>query len=186
MSQALAKRAFTVSEYNRMAEVGILKETDRVELIDGEIIQMSPIGSRHAACVNRLNTILHQRAEQKLIISVQNPLLVDDYSEPEPELALLRQRADFYEHEHPHSADVLLIIEVADSTLDFDRNIKLPIYARNAIPVTLLVNLQDEVIEVHADPVGLAYRSVKTFGRGESFSLPTVAEFAFQVNDILG
>jgi|ERR1051325_8962871 Uma2 family endonuclease len=186
MSQALAKRAFTVSEYNRMAEVGILKQTDRVELIDGEIIQMSPIGSRHAACINRLNTILHQEAKENFIISVQNPLIVDDYCEPEPDLALLRLRPDFYEHGHPQSGDVLLVIEVADSTVDFDRTVKIPIYARNGIPLTLLVNLPSEVVELHADPAGPRYRLVKNFARGQSVSLPTKPEITFRVNDILG
>lgn len=183
MSQLLAKRAFTVSEYHRMAEVGILKEDDRVELIEGEIIQMSPIGSRHAACVNRLNSILNQQSGEAFIVSVQNSLIVDDYSEPEPDVALLRPKADFYRDEHPHPSDVILLIEVADSTLEFDRGIKLPLYARNNVPAVMLVNLPAGLIELHSEPMASQCRTTRVFRSGELFSFPGIS---FLVDSVLG
>jgi Uma2 family endonuclease len=182
MSQLLAKRAFTVSEYHRMAEVGILKEDDRVELIEGEVIQMSPIGSRHAACVNRLNAILSQANPQGFIVSVQNPLTVDDFSEPEPDLALLHVKADYYQGDHPRPSDVILLVEVADSTLEFDRGTKLPLYARNKIPAVILVNLPGNLLEFHSEPAGNEYRSVRMFRAGESFNFAGVR---FEVSKIL-
>lgn len=127
MSRQLAKRWFTVGEYNRMAETGILTEHDRVELIQGEIVEMSPIGSRHAACVNRLTTVLSRQGGAGAIVSVQNPIVVDDYSEPEPDVALLRARADFYETRHPEPEDVLLVIEVAETSVETERGVKVPL-----------------------------------------------------------
>src|ERR671938_544657 len=141
MSVQVAKRCFSVDEYYRMGEAGILTEDDRVELIEGEIIEMSPIGSRHAACVNRLNTLLGRHLRQTAIVSVQNPIRLDAYSEPEPDVALLRPRADYYESGHPTPADALLIVEVADTSADYDRIIKLPLYAKAGIPEAWLVDL---------------------------------------------
>src|SRR5437763_4867901 len=111
MSHQLARRWFTASEFNRMAEAGILTEDDRVELIEGEIVEMSPIGSRHAACVNRLNMLLSRQAGQGWIVSVQNPIVVGDYSEPEPDVAVLRMRDDYYSQALPTASDVLVVIE---------------------------------------------------------------------------
>src|SRR5215467_3550089 len=115
MSVELQRWTFTADDYHRLAEVGILTEDDRVELIDGEIIKMSPIGSRHVACVNKLNTLLSQRVGNAGIVSVQNPIGVDEYSEPEPDIALLQPRPDFYSKSLATAGDVLLVIEVADT-----------------------------------------------------------------------
>lgn len=123
-------RAFSVDEYHRMAEVSILSETDRVEFVQGEIIKTSPIGSRHAACVNRLNTILNRQIAQEAIASVQNPVRLDDCSEPQADLALLKPQADFYSRSLPAARDLFLIIEVVETSPDYDLNAKLPLYAR--------------------------------------------------------
>lgn len=186
MSHQLARRWFTVGEYNRMAETGILTEDDRVELIEGEIVEMSPIGSRHAACVNRLNMLLSRQAGQSFIVSVQNPIIVSDYSEPEPDLAVLRLRGDYYEQELPQSADVLLVVEVADTSIEVDRSVKVPLYAQSGIPVTVLVDLPKELIEVHSQPANGQYQSIKIFRRGDSFQLDVLPQLSLSVDDILG
>jgi Uma2 family endonuclease len=186
MSHQLARRWFTASEYNRMAEAGILTEEDRVELIEGEIVEMSPIGSRHAACVNRLNMLLSSQSGQIFIISVQNPIVVDDYSEPEPDVAVLRARDDYYAQELPTASDVLLVVEVADTSIEIDQSVKIPLYARAGVPVTILVDLPKELIEVHSEPSNGQYQSVQIFRYGESFQLKTLPQLNLNVAAILG
>src|SRR5216684_564312 len=133
MSAQLEKRHFNVTEYYQMAKAGVLKPDDRVELIEGEIVKMSPIGSPHAACVCRLYESLPNVVKGRALVWVQNPVRLNDFSEPVPDIALLKPRKDYYAARHPTPADVLLIIEVADSTLLTDRNIKIPLYARSGI-----------------------------------------------------
>lgn len=186
MSRQLARRWFTASEYNRMAETGILTEDDRVELIAGEIVEMSPIGSRHAACVNRLNMLLSSQAGQNFIVSVQNPIVVDDYSEPEPDIAILRTRADYYAQELPRASDVLCVIEVADTSVEIDRSVKIPLYARAGVPVTILVDLPKDAIEIHSEPANDQYQSAQIFRRGESFQLKALPRLNLNVEAILG
>lgn len=185
MSHQLAKRWFSVDEYYRMAEAGILTEDDRVELIEGEIIEMSPIGSRHAACVNRLNTLLNRQLEQAATVSIQNPVRIDDFSEPEPDIALLRPREDFYAGEHPSPSDVLLVVEVADTSVEYDRNIKLPLYARASIPEVWLVNLPQATIEIYQQPLNGTYREIHLVKHGESL-VSQVANLTLEADDILG
>src|SRR5438067_1710908 len=130
-------RLFTVADYYRMAEAGILKEDDRVELIEGEVVAMSPIGSRHAACVAKLQALLHRVfSAEPVIVWVQNPLHLSEYSEPQPDLSVLRARDDFYAKNQPTAADVLFVIEVAESSLMYDHHTKLPLYARSGIAET--------------------------------------------------
>ncbi len=117
-----------------MAEVGLLSEDSRVELIEGEIIEMSPIGSTHGGTVNRSSKLLHRELDDIAIVSVQNPVHIDDFSEPQPDLALLKPRKDFYSNSHPTPEDVLVVIEVADASVYYDRNVKPPLYARAGIP----------------------------------------------------
>lgn len=186
MSHQPARRWFTASEFNRMAEAGILTEDDRVELIEGEIVKMSPIGSRHAACVNRLNMLLSRQAGQTWIVSVQNPIVAGDYSEPEPDVAVLRMRADYYSQKLPTAADVLMVIEVADTSSDIDRDVKVPLYARAGVPVAILVDLSREVIEVYSEPAHNQYQSVQLFGRGDSFRVNVMPQSNLNVNDVLG
>jgi Uma2 family endonuclease len=149
MSVQLQKHYFKVDEYYRMAEAGVFAEDARVELIDGEVIEISPIGKRQAGCVNRLNRILHRKVGDLAIVSVQNPISIDEFSEPQPDLTLLKPRADFYSNSHPTPADVMVIVEVADTTVEYDRNVKLPIYARAGVPEAWLVVLpKDLTLEV--------------------------------------
>src|SRR5258708_5790281 len=121
MSVNLAKHNLTVSEYERLGETGMFAPEARLELIEGEIIEMSPIGSRHAACVERLSQHLHEIARARFLVRTQNTIVLDDFSEPQPDISVLRFREDYYDKAHPRPQDVLLVIEVADATVPFDR-----------------------------------------------------------------
>jgi Uma2 family endonuclease len=184
MSVQIARRHFNVTEYYRMMEAGILSEVDHVELLDGEVVEMSPIGSRHAACVDRLNKFLNKLEE--VIVRVQNPIRLDDFSEPQPDITLLRMRADFYAQGHPTPSDVLLVAEVADSSTEFDRVVKLPLYAEAIIPEFWLVNLPDEKIEVFSHPSNGVYQKSQELKRGEKLKSQTISDLSLSVADILG
>ncbi len=134
MAAQVARRMFTTDEFHRMAAAGILSEDDRVELIDGEIVQMSPIGSPHASCVDRLTALFVRRFGRRAIIRVRNPIVLSRHSEPQPDLAVLKLRTDFYAEKHPGPSDVLLVVEVADTSADYDRLTKVALYARAGIP----------------------------------------------------
>ena len=185
MSAQHERRRFHVAEYYQMAAAGVLKPEDRVELIEGEVIKMSPIGSKHAACVMRLNDLLHEKFGSKRICS-QSPVRLNDYSEPEPDVALVKSRDDYYELQHPTTADTLLIIEVADTTVLTDRNIKIPLYARAGVPEVWLVNLPAQTIEIFSHPRDGVYQNCSEFKRGEVAISATLTDFSPQVNEILG
>lgn len=185
MAIDVARRQFSVRDYYRMAEAGILTEDDRVELIAGEVVETSPIGSRHAACVDRLNALLHRHSGEALIVRIQSPIRLNDYSEPQPDLALLRFRPDYYSEAHPLPADVLLVVEVADTSLTYDRNAKLPLYAEAHIPEVWLVDLANEAVEIYAAPEGGQYQIVYRAHSGDALSSPTLADVAFDVAAIL-
>ncbi len=167
-----------------MSEAGILSEDDRVELIEGEIIKMSPIGNRHVTCVNRLNHVLSRKVDA--IISVQNPIRLDDYSEPQPDIALLKPRDDFYAGSLPAASDVLLIIEVPVTSVEYDRKVKLPLYASAGIPEAWIANLPEDRIEVCSQPVNAIYQKVRIAKRGEVLLSETVPSFSISVDEILG
>lgn len=186
MAVQLQRHRFTASEYHRMAEAGILSEDDRVELIEGELVEMTPIGSRHAACVKRLNQLLSQQVGQHALVSVQDPIRLGERSEPEPDLAVLRPRADFYASAHPGAEDALLVVEVAEASLDYDRAVKLPLYARFGIPEVWLVDLTDEGVEVYRRPTPQGYQEVQRLGRGQRVSSQTVSNLELAVDEILG
>ena len=143
---------FTVDDYYAMAEAGILSHDERVELLNGEIFLMSPIGSSHAYSVNWLTRLFITLLGTRAWVSSQNPLRLNGQAEPEPDVLLLRWRDDEYESNHPTPEDVFLLIEVSDSTLDSDRNEKLPIYAQASIPECWIVNIPDGVVEVYTEP----------------------------------
>ncbi len=145
------RHRFTVDDYEQMVEYGILTENDRVELIRGEIVTKMPIGDQHIACVNRLNRLFGRRVGESAIVSIQNPIRLPD-SEPEPDLALLRPREDFYASGKPQPDDIFLVIEVADTTLDYDREDKRSLYAEAAIPEYWIVNLVNRCLEVYRQP----------------------------------
>jgi Uma2 family endonuclease len=186
MSSQLAKHWITADEYERMGRAGIFGDDARLELLEGAIYQISPIGSPHAACVDFLSSLLNRLFGDKFIVRVQNPVRLDDYSEPQPDIALLRWRDDFYRSAHPMPADVLLTIEVADSTVETDRSYKMPLYAKAGIQEAWIINLQDETIELYAEPAGGAYQLSKTFKRGEEAQAHTIENLSVRVADILG
>ena len=141
MTSYLQRKLFSVAEYYQLAQVGILKDTDRVELINGEIITMSPINSPHGGMVNRLTRLFFKLLNDQVTITVQNPITLDNYSEPEPDLVIAKFDEDDYEKKHPQPADILLVIEVADSTLEKDRSTKCPLYAKTGIEEYWIVDL---------------------------------------------
>jgi Uma2 family endonuclease len=181
MTLTPTRRRFTVHDYHRMAEAGVLGEDDRVELIDGEIIQMSPIGSPHAGTVNRCSKRLEQRFGDAAVVQVQNPIRLDEHNEPEPDLALLKPRPDFYTTAHPTPPDVFLVVEVADTSLEYDRRRKLPLYARHGIPEVWLVDLNADTILVARDPTPSGYRTSRTVGHGDR-----IAPLAFPERELAG
>ena len=180
------RRSFTVAEYERMGQFGIFSEDARVELVCGEIIDMSPIGERHAACVDFLTQLITLRLRRSVIVRVQNPVQLDDYSEPQPDITVLKPREDFYRHAHPRPEDVLVVIEVSDSTLELDRMVKIPLYAAAGIPEAWLVNLPEERIEVYSDPVGGEYQTVRSYTRGKRLQSHTLAALRVSVSKVLG
>ena len=182
----VARRALTVAEYHRMGEVGILTERDRVELIEGELIAMSPIGSEHAGTVNALNRLLVQAVGERGIVAVQNPVRLDDLSEPQPDFAVLKPRADDYRRATPRSADVLLIVEVADTSLAYDRDVKRSLYARHGVPEFWIVNLAANEVEVCRAPTGDQYASVSHVGRDGVLEPELLSGVAIAVAAILG
>lgn len=172
-----ARHRLNVDEYYRMAEVGILEWNSRVELIDGEVIDMAPIGMDHSATVNGLNKTLVMACGNRAIVAVQNPVRLDTENELQPDFSVLRLRADNYRlHGHPGPSEVLLLIEVADSSLRFDRKVKLPLYARSGIVEYWIVNLRDRIIEGFRDPGADGYRTTAKHGPGDSVALAAMPE----------
>lgn len=179
------KKYFKVDEYHRMGEAGIFSEDDRVELVEGEIVEMTPIGRRHAACVDRLTELLSGLPD--VIVRVQNPVQLDVLTELQPDVALLKRREDFYSRSYPKPDDVLLLVEVADTSAAYDREMKLPLYARSGIPEVWLVDLNESVVEIYAQPEGKEYREARRVGRDESLAAREVPSFSpIAVADILG
>ncbi|MCW5849964.1 MAG: Uma2 family endonuclease [Anaerolineae bacterium] len=186
MAAQVTRVRFTVDQYEDMGRAGILGEDVRVELVDGEIVQMSPIGARHMACVNRLTALLSQRLGQRYIISPQNPIRLSRYQEPEPDLAVLKWRDDFYASAKPTAADVLLVIEVAETTLEYDTKVKIPRYAQAGVPEAWVADLMGNLVKQYADPVGGVYQVEREYRRGETLMLRAVPELSLDVAAILG
>jgi Uma2 family endonuclease len=156
--QVPTRHRLDVGAYYKMAEAGILAPSDRVELIGGEIFDMAPIGDTHAGETNRLNRLFARAAADGLVlVSVQSPLRLDAYNEPEPDLMLLKPRRDDYKGGHPNAADVLLLVEVSQTSLAYDRGMKLPLYARFGVPEVWIVDLIAAAVEVYREPAGEAY-----------------------------
>lgn len=172
------KHLMTVEDYYRMAEVGLLAPDARVELIEGEIIDMVPIGSRHNRAVTHLVRVLTLGVGNQAIVQPQGPVRLGDRSEPEPDIAVLAPRADEYGSGHPGAADVMLLIEVSDSTLRYDREVKVPLYARSGIPEVWVVDVRDGEMHCHRRPqdgVYLEYRATRAPGLVSLAALPGVA-----------
>lgn len=176
--KSLRRHAVSTGEYLRMGEAGVFAREARLELIAGEILEMAPIGSSHAGTLNILNRLVTRRAGEEAIVSVQQPVVVDDHSVPQPDLALLRPRSDSYVKSHPTSADVLLLIEVADTTLAFDLGAKAALYGRSGIAELWVVDVQGRSVRVFREPSPSGYRTSFTIAEGQSVSclaLPVVA-----------
>lgn len=186
MSVEFTRRLFTVDDYYRMA-AGVFAEDERVELIEGEIIEMSPAGSRHAGCVIKLNALLHERKEDSpIIIGVHNPVRLNDGTEPQPDIAVLRWRDDYYVGAHPTPADVLLVIEVADSSLVLDLGMKAKSYARAGIPEYWVFDLVKNETVFHAHPENGVYKEVRRVPPDESVSLSSNPSIAISFSEVFG
>jgi Uma2 family endonuclease len=181
----LERWKFTVDEFQRMGEVGLLTEDDRVELIDGELIRMNPIGSGHGGHVKLLISLLTGLFGRRVVVSAQDPLQIRPRGQPQPDVMLLRPRADFYTTSHPVAADVLLLIEVADSSLDYDLVTKAAIYAQAGIDDYWVLNLLDKRLIVMRQPADGSYRSVQTLTREDSLSPLAFSDVTISVGEIL-
>jgi Uma2 family endonuclease len=186
MAVQAERRLFTVEEYHRMGEAGVLTEDDRVELIEGEIVTMPPIGEGRARSVDSAAEVFITRFGQRARIRIQGPVDVGQRSEFQPDLAVLRREPERAGAEHPGPDDILLIIEVADTSLERDRGLKLPIYARAGVREVWIVNLRAGLIEVYRQPVGGAYREVLAVGRGQRLAISTVPAISFTTDELLG
>lgn len=178
-------RKFTVAEYYRMAEVGILGPDERVQLIEGEIIVMPPIGPGHADNVDEFNEVLARYAPGRYRVRIQNPVRLNDGSEPEPDVALLYRRPEGYGAAHPNPSDVLLVIEVADSTLEYDRQVKAHVYGRAGIPETWVRNLPEDCIERFTQPGPDGYTQHTVHRRGETLTPVALPDLELAVDDLL-
>jgi Uma2 family endonuclease len=177
---------FTVDEYYRMAEAGVFPPDARVELINGDVLKMPPIGSHHSGAVDGFDEVVRELLGRRASVSVQGPLRVGLHGGPQPDLLVLRRRDDHYRTANPTAADVLLVVEVSDSTLNHDRHVKGPMYAAAGILDYWIVNLVDGQIEVYRDPSPDGYTSVDVKQRGESVSLLSFPDVSIAVMDILG
>lgn len=181
----LERHVFTVDRYHQMIDAGILTENDRVQLIQGDLITMISIGVRHAACVNKLTRKLSQHLGDHAIVSVQNPIQISEISEPEPDVALLVYRDDYYANRLPTAADVYLVIEVSDTTLGFDRAVKLPLYAEAGIPEAWLVNLIDNTIELYREPVDGNYTMRMRMAKDREVTAVSFPQVTFPVSELI-
>jgi Uma2 family endonuclease len=184
MSTPTLRRQFTVRDYARMRETGILTEDDRVELLDGEIYQMSPLGSLHIAIVNRLNKLLMRQVGDDAILSIQNSVQLNDYSEPQPDVALLSPRDDYYDQALARPDDILLLIEVADTSLDYDREHKLPRYAASNIAEVWIIDVDQQIVEQYSQPMQGQYTQIHKVLFGNPIRSKTMQQITFTTEQL--
>ena len=184
MEAEVTKKLFTVQEYHRMARAGILREDDRLELIDGEVIEMSPIGHRHFVCVARMDTLFRRPFGDKVLVSIQGPLRLNGWTEVQPDVVLFKPRADFYAAKIPDAADALLVVEVSDTTLAMDQKIKLPKYASAGIAEYWIADLEHDLLFVYRDLQRQAYTTIVTLRPGDSVALLSSPDVQFRVDEI--
>lgn len=175
---------FTVADFLLMGEAGILSEDDRVELIDGEVRAMSPVGRSHGAVINRLNMFFAPKLVGKAIVSIQNPVQLDDFSEPLPDVVIARFRTDYYALAHPSPDDVLLLIEVADSSLPYDRGEKRARYARAGIPEYWVIDVPRRRVFQYVSPGAMGYRTERVLGAGEAITCAFASDIVLAVDEI--
>lgn len=183
---ASARHLFTVDEFNAMVRAGILAEDARVELIDGEVLDMPPVGDRHISLVDRIADTLYAAFRDVAIVRVQSPVKLGVRAQPMPDVTLLRRRPDFYRDGPPAIADVLLVVEVGDTTADSDRRDKAPFYARLGVPELWLYDVGRDWFMVCRDPSPDGYRSAQTYRRGERIALTAYPDREVEVTDLLG
>jgi Uma2 family endonuclease len=182
----LPRHRITVDEYYRMAEVGLLAQDARVELIEGEIIDRAPIGSRHGAAVDRLNGLLQRAVGDRATVRVQGSIRLDKSSEPQPDVALLKPRTDFYAAQHPTALDTLLIIEVSDTTFRYDRQVKVPLYARHGVPEVWIVDLKDRRVHFFRAPAGGEYADTSSVSEPAEIEVGALPGSAIDLSGVFG
>jgi Uma2 family endonuclease len=185
MEVEVTKKRFTADEFHRMGEAGIFGPEERLELIDGEIIEMSAMGHRHAVCVSRVTTFLIRALGDRGVLRPQLPLRLTDWTEPQPDIVVLKPRTDFYAKKKPTPQDALLVMEISDSTLTLDRNIKLPRYAAAGIQEVWIGDLVHNVLLVYRDPRAKSYKAAFQFRSGDIVSALSFPDLAFQVDELL-
>ena len=185
LEETAQRHRWTVTAFHRLAEAGIFTEDDRIELIAGELIETAPIGDEHAGQVNWLSNDLAYRLHQRVIVATQNPIALGEHSNPQPDITLLGWRDDYYRGKCPTPEDVLLIIEIADTSVRYDREVKVPLYAEHRIPEVWLVDLQQRRVEVYRQPENSAYREVRHHRTGQIAS-SLVSEAVIDVAELFG
>jgi Uma2 family endonuclease len=184
MTAQLLTHKFTTQQYHLMHEAGVFAEGDRLELINGEITKMSPIGRKHAACINRLVRSFTKKLGAQIVLSVQNSIRMDDNSQPQPDLAILKLRNDFYEEGLPTPSDILLIIEVSDSTITYDRDVKMPLYAAAGIPEMWLFDVNKKAIEGYSLPSPSGYKQMRRYEANDTLEMITFPDVIFNWEEL--
>lgn len=180
-----SRQRVSVLEYDRMVHAGILTTEDHVELIDGEILPVSPMGEPHAAVVSRVAKLLTLAFVDESIVRVQSPIVLGDWSEPEPDIAVVRPRDDFYSGKHPTSEDILFLVEVSDSSVVFDRDVKIPLYSAHQIPESWVVDIQSDTLSVFRGPGSHGYEQTTNLKAGDLISPLALPHHVFRVGAIV-
>ena len=186
MEEEPRRHRITVDEYHRMAEVGLLAPKARVELIDGEIIDMPPIGNPHYAYVDRLNELLRDAVGKRAIVRCQGGVQMGDFSEPEPDFALLARREDFYSSRRATAEDTLLTIEVSDTSLRYDRGRKMALYARHGVPELWVIDVNSGCLHLYRRPSGNAYADVSSLDAPGTMSIERLPEVSLDLSSLFG
>ncbi len=180
------KHLINVSEYYQLDRDYLFSKKKRVELIEGEIVEMTPMGSRHAAVVTRvMDRFLPLQASQKALTRIQLPICLSVYSEPEPDITLVNYQSDFYREGHPQPKNIYLIVEVSDTSIFQDRHVKLPLYAQYAISEVWLIDLNENVIETYREPFFQRYQIKKEYRTDQTLSPQAFPDLTIDVNDLL-
>jgi Uma2 family endonuclease len=186
MTALRERKIFTVRDYHKMIDAGVFVGNSDYELIEGEIVKKMTQGDYHIACINRLTRIFSRNCGDEVILSIQNAVVISDVSEPEPDVALLKFREDFYASSKAKAEDVLLLIEVSDSTVKYDRTVKMKIYAEAEVAEIWLVNLPRQILEVHLEPEKGKYKVVKKYEKNETVAPKLLPDVKIKVSDIIG
>jgi Uma2 family endonuclease len=178
------KFLLTTDQYHLMHEAGVFQDGDRLELVNGEIQTMSPIGRKHVACIIRLVKLFEKKLGDRVMVSAQNSVRLDNHAEPQPDIAILKWRDDFYHEALPTPDDILLIIEVADSSIDYDRHVKAPLYAAAGIPEMWLFDVNQKIIEGYSQPSSNGYKLLRRYDEGDHLSILAFPDVTFNWNEL--